>query len=91
VTSSAAKWNGPDASPTRLSESPRSHARPSHITTGGGACEVRCYLRVRSGLAEGASYHDCRHTYASVLLSGGVSVAAVADYIGHSPAVLLKT
>ncbi len=34
-------------------------------------------------------YHDSRH--ASVLLSGGVSVAAVADYMGHSPAVLLKT
>jgi hypothetical protein len=29
-------------------------------------------------------------TYASVLLSGGVSVAAVADYLGHSP-VLLRT
>ncbi|MDQ6617284.1 MAG: hypothetical protein M3083_21700 [Actinomycetota bacterium] len=39
----------------------------------------------------GARYHDCRHTFASVLLSGGVFVAAVADYMGHSPAVLLKT
>lgn len=38
-----------------------------------------------------ARFHDTRHTYASVLLSGGVSVAAAADYLGHSPAVLLKT
>ena len=38
-----------------------------------------------------ARYHDCRHTYASTLLSGGVSVAAAAEYLGHTPAVLLKT
>jgi hypothetical protein len=29
--------------------------------------------------------------FASVLLSGGVSVAAAAEYLGHSPAVLLGT
>ena len=34
---------------------------------------------------------NTRHTFASVLLSGGVSVAAAADYLGHSPAELLKT
>jgi len=39
----------------------------------------------------GVRYHDLRHTYASVLLSGGVSVPAAADYLGHSPAVLLET
>lgn len=38
-----------------------------------------------------ARFHDCRHTYASVLLSGGVSVAAAADYLGHTPGVLLST
>jgi integrase len=38
-----------------------------------------------------ARFHDTRHTFASVLLSGGVSVAAAADYLGHSPAELLKT
>ena len=32
-----------------------------------------------------ARFHDTRHTFASVLLSGGVSV------VGHSPAELLKT
>jgi integrase len=38
-----------------------------------------------------ARFHDTRHTFASILLSGGVSVAAAADYLGHSPAELLKT
>ena len=47
-------------------------------------------LRRRAGLP-GARFHDTRHTYASVLLSGGVSVAAAAEYLGHSPAELLRT
>ena len=47
-------------------------------------------LRKRAGLPA-ARYHDTRHTFASVLLSGGVSVPATADYMGHTPAVLLKT
>lgn len=38
-----------------------------------------------------ARFHDTRHTFASVLLSGGVSVAAAAEYLGHSPAELLRT
>ncbi len=38
-----------------------------------------------------ARFHDTRHTFASTLLAGGVSVAATADYLGHSPAVLLTT
>jgi integrase len=45
-------------------------------------------VRDRAGLPD-ARFHDTRHTYASVLLSGGVSVAAAAEYLGHSPAVLL--
>lgn len=36
-------------------------------------------------------FHDTRHTYASTLLSGGVSVAAAAEYLGDSPMVLLST
>ena len=36
-------------------------------------------------------YHDCRHFYASTLLSQSVPVAATAEYLGHSPAVLLST
>jgi len=47
-------------------------------------------LRRRAGLP-GATFHGLRHTYASTLLSGGVSVAAAADYLGHSPAMLLGT
>jgi integrase len=47
-------------------------------------------LRRRAGLPR-ARFHDTRHTFASVLLSGGVSVAAAADYLGHSPAELLRT
>jgi integrase len=47
-------------------------------------------LREKAGLP-GARFHDTRHTFASTLLSGGVSVAAAAEYLGHSPAVLLKT
>ncbi len=47
-------------------------------------------LRTRAGLPT-ARFHDTRHTYASVLLSGGVSVPAAAEYLGHTPAVLLAT
>ena len=46
--------------------------------------------RLRARLAA-ARFHDTRHTFASTLLSGGVSVAAAAEYLGHSPAVLLTT
>jgi len=48
-------------------------------------------LRRRAGLDDDVKYHTLRHTYASTLLSGGVAVAAAADYLGHSPAVLLRT
>ncbi len=42
--------------------------------------------------AEGVDYHDLRHTFASTLLSEGVSVRAVADWMGHaSPMVTLTT
>lgn len=38
----------------------------------------------------GVRYHDLRHTYASTLLSRGVSVKAVSDWLGHaSPTVTL--
>jgi integrase len=47
-------------------------------------------MRRRAGLPE-ARFHDGRHTFASTLLSGGVSVAAAAEYLGHTPAVLLST
>jgi site-specific recombinase XerD len=47
-------------------------------------------LRKRAELPTSAVFHGCRHTYASTLLSGGVSVAAAAEYLGHTPAVLLQ-
>jgi integrase len=52
--------------------------------------EIWRALRVRAGIPE-ARFHNTRHTFASVLLSGGVSVAAAADYLGHSPTELLRT
>ena len=40
----------------------------------------------------GLRYHDLRHTFASTLLSRGVSVKAVADWLGHaSPTITLAT
>ena len=47
-------------------------------------------LRTQANLPT-VRFHDTRHTFASTLLSGGVSVAAAADYLGHSPAMLLST
>lgn len=40
----------------------------------------------------GTRFHDLRHTFASTLLSRGVSVKAVADWLGHgSPTITLST
>jgi integrase len=47
-------------------------------------------LRRRAGLPQ-ARFHDTRHTFASMLLSGGVSVPAAGEYLGHSPGELLRT
>jgi integrase len=47
-------------------------------------------LRTTAALPK-ARFHDTRHTFASVLLAGGVSVPACAEYLGHSPAELLRT
>lgn len=42
--------------------------------------------------AKGLRYHDLRHTFASTLLSRGVSIKAVADWLGHaSPTITLST
>jgi integrase len=38
-----------------------------------------------------ARFHDCCHTFASILLHGGVHVPAAAEYLGDTPAVLLST
>jgi integrase len=52
--------------------------------------EVWRALREQAGL-DHARFHDTRHTYASTLVSAGVGIAAAAEYLGHTPAVLLKT
>ncbi len=46
----------------------------------------------RAAGAQGLRYHDLRHTFASTLLSRGVSVKAVADWLGHAnPSITLGT
>jgi len=46
-------------------------------------------LRTKAGLPD-ARFHDTRHTFASILLSGGVPVPAAAEYLGDSPTTLLN-
>jgi integrase len=46
---------------------------------------------VKAAGATGLRYHDLRHTFASTLLSRGVSIKAVADWLGHgSPTTTLS-
>ena len=71
------------------------HGLVLHGPTGRAVAQARfgCVWRTtrrRAGLPE-ARFHDSRHTFASTLLSSGVSVPAAAEYLGHTPAVLLST
>jgi len=45
---------------------------------------------VKAGMP-GVVFHQTRHTCASLLIARGLSAVAVARYLGHSPAVCLKT
>ena len=46
----------------------------------------------RTAGVPGLGYHSLRHTFASTLLSRGVSVKAVADWLGHAnPTVTVTT
>jgi integrase len=47
-------------------------------------------LRARAGL-DGLRFHDLRGTYATLALARGVPPKALADVLGHDPAVLLRT
>ncbi|MEO8694812.1 MAG: tyrosine-type recombinase/integrase [Acidimicrobiales bacterium] len=47
-------------------------------------------VRTSAGQSQ-ARFHDTRHTFASTLLAGGVSVPACAEWLGHTPGVLLST
>lgn len=49
------------------------------------------WRKTREAVGLETRFHDCRHFYASTLLSRGVPVAAAAEYLGHSVAVLLST
>lgn len=46
-------------------------------------------LRKRAGL-DGLRFHDLRGTYATLALAAGIPVKALADVLGHDPAVLLR-
>ena len=46
---------------------------------------------MRAAGVPGLRFHDLRHTFASTLLSRGVSVKAVADWLGHSSPVITLT
>lgn len=46
-------------------------------------------LRKRAGL-DGLRFHDLRGTYATLALARGVPAKALADVLGHDPAVLLR-
>lgn len=58
------------------------------VSRGMGSAYLR---RAGARAAVGATWHDCRHHHASVLLSRGVSPALVAERLGHTVAELLKT
>ncbi|MES2208902.1 MAG: site-specific integrase [Chloroflexota bacterium] len=47
-------------------------------------------LRARAGL-DGLRFHDLRGTYATLALAAGIPAKALADVLGHDPAVLLRT
>ena len=47
-------------------------------------------FRVRAGF-DGLRFHDLRGTYATLALARGVPAKALADVLGHDPAVLLRT
>ncbi len=47
-------------------------------------------LRARAGF-DGLRFHDLRGTYATLALTAGVPPKALADVLGHDPAVLLRT
>lgn len=47
-------------------------------------------LRERAGLGD-LRFHDLRGTYATLALARGVPAKALADVLGHDPAVLLRT
>jgi integrase len=66
------------------------HGRPWR---GGGSWLWTLYhdAAVAAWLPEGTSSHDLRHRYASVLLAGGLSVPEVAERLGDTAQMVLRT
>jgi integrase len=44
---------------------------------------------VRRAALKGLTFHDLRHTYASLMVAAGVSAQVIADQLGHSDARLV--
>jgi integrase len=44
----------------------------------------------RRAALEGLTFHDLRHTYASLMVAAGVSAQVIADQLGHSDALVLQ-
>ena len=86
-------WNEPD--------NPRKHGKPHTavlmFSKGGRALHPSTFntmawrpARNAAGIA-GGGMHMMRHTFASVLLAGGVDVRALSEYLGHhDPTVTLR-
>jgi integrase len=65
---------------------------PARLPVASGRFGHQWRRAVKAAGAPGVRYHDLRHTFASTLLSRGVSVKAVADWLGHaSPTITLTT
>jgi integrase len=75
------------AAPEAVSEAVESYREPRTIRRGWKASEPTRFLRAACGAARinpPVSFHELRHSYASLLASAGVPLAFVAEVLGHS-------
>jgi hypothetical protein len=74
-----------------LRRHPRELDQPVLLTPAGGLVDAdrfgHQWRRACRAVGVEVRYHDLRHTYAGTLLSDGVSVKAVAQWLGHASAV----
>ena len=42
------------------------------------------WVRAGAGALEPITLHECRHTFASLMISAGVNAKALSTYLGHS-------
>lgn len=57
--------------------------RPSGKPFGNWAI-VRAHDRWKAAGLEPINLHECRHTYASLMIAAGVNIGTVSDYMGHA-------